>query len=87
MDKLITRIALMSGWNDHHQSYKVQYQIDTKEWPWSKSVKRWCTSRSFNFDQYSQDQEDEALRAACRWQHGIETTGDPDVSEIINLQS
>lgn len=87
MDKLITRIARTRGWESNDQSFNVQYQIDTKEWPWSKSTKRWVTSRSFDFNQYNEDKEGDAYDAACQWLRGIETTGDPDVAEVIDLSS
>lgn len=84
MDKLTTRITRENGWLVNQQSYRVQYQINTKKWPWSKATKKWETSRSFDFNQYDPEAEDAALREASRWQWGIETTGNPDICEIIN---
>lgn len=75
----------MSGWEDNDQSYRVEFEITTKNWPWSKEHKRWSHSRSFRFNQYNQEKKDAALDAATDWAFGIMATGDPEIAEIIDM--
>lgn len=79
------RISLGRGWEYNQQSYKVEYEITTRNWPWSKEYKRWSHSRSFDFNQYNQEKKDEALDAATDWAFGIMATGDPNIAEIIEM--
>lgn len=80
------RISLGRGWLPNNQSYRVEYEITTREWPWSKKYKKWSHSMSFDFNQYNQEEKDNALDAATDWAFGIMATGDPSIAEIIDME-